>query len=87
MGAVDDMLEYLSGVADNLGLEDDERDSFINSSMARKGFKQTASWTEPDEGNKGGGDFFSGGRRESRNPNRPRGNRNSGGGFTQYQSG
>lgn len=85
MGAVDETLAWLGEVADKLGLEDDERDSFVNSGMARQGFKQTSSWTEPDDDKNGksGGDFFSGKRRESRGvPS----NRRQSGGFTQYGS-
>lgn len=81
MGMVEDALAYLSEVAENLGLEDDERESFINSGMARKGFKQVSSWAEPDvdDGDKGGGDFFSTKRRESQS-RQVGGQRKSGGG-------
>ena len=52
-----------STIAEELGLEDDEKDDFIDSAMARKGYKPQRIWTdpEPESGNANGGegDFFS----------------------------
>ena len=53
-------LEHLRNIAEDLGLEDDEAEGFINSSMERKGFKKTFTWADPEpESGSGGGDFFS----------------------------
>jgi hypothetical protein len=62
MGKVDDALARLAEIADELNLDDDDdRENFISSSMARMGFTQTSAWAEPDDGKNGnsGGDFFS----------------------------
>lgn len=50
------------GIAEELGLEDDEADSFVKSSMLRKGYKAITQWADDDSDGKGagGGDFFSG---------------------------
>lgn len=66
MPAQDDY-ETLQGLAERLGLDEKESDSFISSSMQRLGYKPKVQWDEPeDEGNSGGdrGDFFSGRRQQ-----------------------
>lgn len=89
MGMVEDALEKLKGMAEELGLDDDEAAQFIDGGMARKGFRKVSSWAEPDDGNGGndGGDFFSvrRGNRQSRNVSRG-GNRRNDGGNWQYGS-
>lgn len=67
MPAQDDY-ESLSSLAERLGLDDKEKDSFVNSSMQRLGYKPRTSWEdgEDEDESKGGGDFFSG-RRQQRN--------------------
>jgi hypothetical protein len=66
MGAKDDH-DLFTNVAEMLGLEDEEADSFISSAMKRRGHKAVTQWadSEGDSGN-GGGDFFSQ-RRQTRN--------------------
>jgi hypothetical protein len=53
------MLEEL---ADRLGLEDDDRNGFVNDGMKRMGYKPRVDWDEPDQddgkGGDSGGDFF-----------------------------
>lgn len=60
-------------LADELKLEDDDRDGFITSSMKRKGYQQRTVWAdpEPDDKGKDGGDYFSArrGAREKRQVN------------------
>lgn len=55
----------LSSWAERLGLEDDQKDKFINSSMKRLGYKPRTQWEPPEPENGGDnnddGDFFSGG--------------------------
>lgn len=62
MGAQEDRT-LLDDVAERLGLDDDERNDFVNSGMKRLGYKPRMDWDDPDpdEGKdgKGGGDFFS----------------------------
>lgn len=84
-GSVDDALDRLHEMADELGLEDDEREQFIESSMTRKGYQQRSTWAEPegDDGGKSGGDYF------TRRPQRGRETRRvptdkGRGGFTRY---
>lgn len=88
--SVDDALERLHEMADELGLEDDERESFIESGMARKGFQQRSTWAEPEGDENGGqrGDFFSAsrGRRETRRVPGDRGKPQGKGGFTRYSA-
>jgi hypothetical protein len=68
--------ELFSKVAEMLGLDDDEGSSFINSAMTRRGHKAITSWADGEDGGNGGGDFFSGRKREQRKV----GQQNSGGG-------
>lgn len=60
MGAEEDFARF-SEIAEELGLEEKEFDSFVSSSMKRKGYKPVLSWADPDpeNGGQGGGDFFS----------------------------
>lgn len=82
MSAVEKALKMFGEWADEIGLEGDEKTSFVDSSMERKGFKRVSSWAEPEpEGGNGGGDFFS----RRREGNRSGGRSNDG--FTQYRSG
>jgi len=61
MAAADDHAT-LSELAERLGVDDEERDQFVSSSMKRLGYKPRTDWDDPDpdenKGN-GGGDFFS----------------------------
>lgn len=60
MSLAEDFFAKLSEMAEELGLEDDEKDNFVNSGMKRRGFKQTFTWSDPEpDGNDAGGDFFS----------------------------
>lgn len=76
MAPADDDWKRFGELADELGLTDDgddveegkrkkERTNFLNSAMARKGYKPKMSWDEPDppKGKEGEGksDFFGGG--------------------------
>jgi len=67
MGLQEDR-DMLDGLAERLGLEDNERDQFITSSMKRLGYRPRMDWDEPEPENNGGGndggDFFS--RRQQR---------------------
>lgn len=90
MSAQEDF-DLFESIAEKLGLDDDERGSFINSAMKRLGHKARVAWDDAEEGGSGngGGDFFSR-RRESRQVppgRRDRGDdrRASGGGW-QYGS-
>lgn len=58
--------ESLSDLADRLGLEDDEKESFIGSAMKRLGYIAKSLWEDAPagDGNGNGGDFFSTKRRE-----------------------
>lgn len=91
--SVDDALDRLHEMADELGLEDDERESFIESGMARKGYQQRSTWAEPDEDQGGGqrGDFFATKRGNQREVRRVpgqgnRGGQQRGGGLTRYSA-
>lgn len=57
MAAQDDY-DMLSGLAERMGLEDNDRDDFLSSAMKRLGYKARAIWEDGgnDESN---GDFFS----------------------------
>lgn len=60
MSLAEEFMASLMGMAEQLGLDDDEAESFVNSGMERKGFKKTFTWADPEpEGGTGGGDFFS----------------------------
>lgn len=60
MSMAEEFLAKLSELAEDLGLEDDEKSDFIDGSMKRRGFKPVTSWTDPEpENDKGSGDFFS----------------------------
>lgn len=84
--------QRFSDMADELGLEDDDRDGFISSAMKRKGYKETRGWADPDPdpnngGGNDGGDFFSQRRNQQNSGERTRrvptgsrgGQQNSGG--------
>jgi len=61
MPAQDDR-QMLDELAERLGLEDDDREKFISSSMKRLGYKPRVDWDDPDpegDGGKDDGDFFS----------------------------
>lgn len=66
-----DRLQQLEDLADEMQLDDRDRDNFINSSMKRLGYKPRMDWDdpEPEDGGRGGGDFFSS-RREERQQRR-----------------
>lgn len=81
--------ERFSGIADELGLEDDDRESFITSAMKRLGYKPRMAWDErEDDGGKGkdDGDFFT--RRQKRETRqvRPERKERSSGSDWQYGS-
>lgn len=60
MSFAEEFMQTLADMAESLGLEDDERESFVNSGMERKGFKKSFTWTDPEPESGGeGGDFFS----------------------------
>lgn len=65
MGAVDDFLNKLSEIADEMGLEDTDKDEFINRGMKKKGFTPKIAWADPDDDGKGDG-FFGGGNKRQR---------------------
>ena len=83
MPANDDY-SMLSDLAEKLGLDDSESENFITSSMRRLGHRASIAWSDNEEqGDKGGGDFFSkarekrdvrGGRREQEGRGRASGN-------------
>jgi hypothetical protein len=80
-------MDRLRGLAEDLELDEETTEKFVNEGMARKGFKRIVSWGDPDDGdgnsNDGGG-FFGSPKPKSREiPNRRQ--RNSGGfGMSQY---
>lgn len=81
MAPAADDYESLAQQADRLGLEDDERERFIDSAMTRYGHKKRTAWDDADEndnGGKGGGDFFSGKRQEREQREVRRGGGNGG---------
>lgn len=67
MALWEEAMNKFKAMAEELGLEDDETESFVNSAMKRNGFKQVTGWADPDNDNddKGGGDFFSQRRKEA----------------------
>jgi hypothetical protein len=66
MGAKDDF-DLFKSVSEMLGLDDEETENFVTSAMRRRGHKPRIDWDDSDEGgDKSGGDFFSGRRRETR---------------------
>jgi hypothetical protein len=73
-------------VAEMLGLDDDERESFVTSAMRRRGHKPRIDWDDNDQGGQGGGgDFFS--RRREQRPvggQRQQQQRRASGGGWQY---
>lgn len=73
--------ETLQGLAERLGLDEKESDSFISSSMQRLGYRPKTQWDEPEGDDSGDskGDFFSG-RRQQRQQRDVRDNRNDRGG-------
>lgn len=83
--AAEDDFGFLSEFVKRLGLDDEESDKFISSSMTRLGHKRRIMWEdgESDGNSDDGGDFFSTKRRE-RGAQRPVGGggdrRASGGG-------
>ncbi len=87
MSKAQEDLEKFLGIAEELGLEDDEANSFVSSAMKRKGHRPKLSWEDADtsDGDGSGGDFFSsitGGKRRETRPTRPQ--RKSGGSDWQY---
>lgn len=76
MPAKDDF-DMLGQLAERLGLDDDEKDGFISSSMERLGHKRSVSWEDNQEGDSGSGDFFSK-KRERQTRQVPTGNRRTG---------
>lgn len=54
---IDDFHEMTSRMADELELEGEDRDGFIDSAMERKGYRRVTSWAvpEPDDGDGGQG--------------------------------
>lgn len=81
-------LAKLEDMAEDLGLEGDDREDMINSGMKRKGFVAKTMWADPEPDGKsgGGGDFFSRRQQENNGGNTRRvpGRGNSGSG--QYGS-
>lgn len=82
--------DLFSGLAERLGLDENEAESFVGSAMKRLGHRPRLLWEDGDDNNEGGsgGDFFSrisGGsqRRESR-PTRPNRDRRGSGWDSQY---
>lgn len=80
--------DMLSELAERLGLDDDETDSFIGDAMKRLGYRARRMWEDGDDDDRGrgGGDTFSVRRnRSSRDIPRGRGSsRRSGFGQSQY---
>lgn len=74
-----DALAKFEEIVDDLGLEDDERESFITSAMTRKGFKPVTTWSDPEPDNSSGktGDFFSA--KKQQREQREVGNKRAGG--------
>lgn len=63
----EDDYNTLNELAERLGLEDQERESFVTSSMKRLGYRPRVDWDEPENNggdDKGSGDFFSGKRQQ-----------------------
>ena len=52
--------EMLTDLAERLGLEDDEKENFVNSGMRRLGYKPREVWEDSDDDNpkSSDGDFF-----------------------------
>lgn len=86
MSKAQEDLERFLGIAEELGLEDDEANSFISSAMKRKGHRPKLSWEDADLNSDGdGGDFFTsitGGKRRETRSTRPQ--RKGGGSDWQY---
>lgn len=40
--------ERFTSLAEELGIEDDDRENFISSAMERKGYKKRTAWDDPD---------------------------------------
>jgi len=59
--------ERFRALAEELELEDDAAEKFVNDAMKRKGYKPSTAWSdpEPEEQGKDEGDFF-GNRRKKR---------------------
>lgn len=57
MGAVEDFMGKLSELADDMGLEGDHKEEFVNRGMKQKGFIPKMAWTDPDDDGKDSGFF------------------------------
>lgn len=79
----EDTAKY-NGIADELGLEGDEREDFIGSAMKRLGYVARSVWNEPEpEAGEKSGDFFSSRRRESNKQREVTGN--AGGNYANFR--
>jgi hypothetical protein len=66
MSAIDAFHEAIEGMADELGLDGDERDQYVGFHMEKKGYTRTTAWNPPEQqggkqGGQGGGLFGGGG--------------------------
>lgn len=66
MAAKDDYDRFHS-IAEELKLEDSEREDFVSGAMKRKGYTPSMTWNDPEpEKPESGGDFFSQKRQEKK---------------------
>lgn len=85
MSAKDDY-GLLEDLAKRLGLDENESENFVSSSMRRLGHKMSTLWEDAEgSGDSGGGDFFS--RQRQRREVGGSGNRSDRGSDWQYRSG
>lgn len=66
MGAVEDFFNKLTEIAEDMGLEDTDKEEFINRGMKQKGFTPKIAWADPNDDGRGDGFFGSGKKREQR---------------------
>jgi hypothetical protein len=84
VGAVEDALNRLGEMADELGFDDDEKKSFIDGMMEKRGFQRISSWAEPDGGGSGDKNVMPWQPRQGTRERRPATGGQRSGGFTQY---
>ncbi len=82
MSKAEEDFQRFAGLAEELGLDEQEAEGFIASSMKRLGHRPKLSWEDADTSNEGGsGDFFSsitGGKRRESRPTGPQRRKPSG---------
>jgi len=48
MSTAEEFFAKLSEIADDMGLDENDHEHFVNSGMQKKGFKAIMQWTDPD---------------------------------------